>query len=93
VAGAPEWQAKTSVGTDPEIVRLRTALRDLVALSTVPAAWVWREPPAIAAPDLSTYWSSRCTLDFAYFLFRKVSYTSLRPRERLRLDNSLGTLD
>jgi len=33
-----------------------------VALSTVPAAWVWREPPAIAAPDLSTYWSSRCTL-------------------------------
>ena len=29
--------------------RLRTALRDLVALSVVPAAWVGREPSAIAA--------------------------------------------
>src|SRR5258705_5901683 len=32
-----------------ESLRLRTALRDLVALSTIPAAWVGREPPAIAA--------------------------------------------
>jgi C4-dicarboxylate-specific signal transduction histidine kinase len=29
--------------------RLRTALRDLVALAAVPAAWVGREPPDIAA--------------------------------------------
>jgi C4-dicarboxylate-specific signal transduction histidine kinase len=37
--------------TDPdaEIRRLRIGLRDLVALSTIPAAWVGREPPAIAA--------------------------------------------
>src|SRR5919108_3643711 len=32
-----------------EILRLRTALRDLVALSAIPAVWVGREPPAIAA--------------------------------------------
>src|SRR5205807_407244 len=30
-------------------VALRTALRELVALSTIPAAWVGREPPIIAA--------------------------------------------
>src|SRR5438552_8426366 len=36
--------------TDPGDVRaLRTALRDLVALSTIPAAWVGREPSTIAA--------------------------------------------
>ena len=34
---------------DPEIRRLRAALRDLVALWTMPAAWAGREPPAIAA--------------------------------------------
>ena len=35
---------------DPgELHRLRTALRDLVALSTIPAAWVGREPSTIAA--------------------------------------------
>ena len=34
---------------DPEIRRLRIGLRDLVALSTIPAAWVGREPSAIAA--------------------------------------------
>ena len=32
-----------------EIQRLRLALRDLVALSTIPAAWVGREAPEIAA--------------------------------------------
>src|SRR5437660_3278144 len=39
------------MAVDPhtEIPGLRTALRDLVALSTIPAAWVGREPPAIAA--------------------------------------------
>jgi PAS domain S-box-containing protein len=31
-----------------EILRLRATLRDLVALSTIPAAWVGREPSAIA---------------------------------------------
>src|ERR1700758_3667963 len=37
------------MGSEADAQRLRTALRDLVALSTVPAAWVGREPPAIAA--------------------------------------------
>src|SRR5580692_4440504 len=32
-----------------ESVVLRTAVRELVALSTIPAAWVGREPPIIAA--------------------------------------------
>jgi signal transduction histidine kinase len=31
-----------------EIIRLRAALRDLVALSAIPSAWVGRDPPAIA---------------------------------------------
>src|ERR1700716_2071824 len=38
-----------SIDTDAEILRLRAVLRDLVALSTVPATWIGREPPAVAA--------------------------------------------
>ena len=38
-----------AVRFEADVLRLRTALRDLVALSTVPAAWVGREPPAIGA--------------------------------------------
>jgi signal transduction histidine kinase len=38
-----------SVDVNAEIVERRTLLRDLVALSTIPAAWVGREPPAVAA--------------------------------------------
>src|SRR5580704_6068850 len=34
--------------SEPDALRLRRALRDLVALSTIPAVWVGREPPAIA---------------------------------------------
>ena len=37
------------MGPEADTLRLRKALRDLVALSIVPAAWVGREPPAIAA--------------------------------------------
>ena len=36
------------VDLDREILRLRTALRDLVALFSVPAVWVDREPAAVA---------------------------------------------
>jgi PAS domain S-box-containing protein len=36
-------------GTDAEIAALRTMLRDLVALSAIPTAWVGREPAAVAA--------------------------------------------
>jgi signal transduction histidine kinase len=37
------------VDTDAELHRLQTALRDLVALSAIPAAWTGSEPPAVAA--------------------------------------------
>src|SRR5207244_9066381 len=48
-----------------EIPRLRTALRDLVALSTIPAAWVGRDPPAIAA-GLADVLIGSLHLDFAF---------------------------
>jgi len=38
-----------SIDTDAEIRALRTVLRDLVALSTIPTAWVGMEPAAVAA--------------------------------------------
>jgi len=53
------------IDSDPDIVRLRTALRDLVALSIVPAAWVGREPPAIAAGLADVLTRSLC-VDFAF---------------------------
>src|SRR5713226_9282688 len=37
------------IDTDAEILGLRTVLRDLVALSAIPVAWVGREPAAVAA--------------------------------------------
>jgi signal transduction histidine kinase len=37
-----------SVGLAPEVLRLRSVLRDLVALFSVPAVWVDREPVAVA---------------------------------------------
>ena len=37
-----------SIQSHTETLALRTALRELVALSTIPAAWVGREPPMIA---------------------------------------------
>jgi PAS domain S-box-containing protein len=54
-----------SSGPDFDTVRLRTALRDLVALSTVPAAWVGREPSAIAAGLADVLFGS-LYLDFAF---------------------------
>src|SRR5438270_4837669 len=54
---------------DLETVRLRTALRDLVALSTVPAAWVGREPAAIAA-GLADVLVGSLYLDFAFVRLR-----------------------
>src|SRR3989441_9948047 len=51
---------------DPgDIHRLRTALRDLVALSTIPAAWVGREPSAVAA-GLADVLVGSLHLDFAF---------------------------
>src|SRR5713226_7465733 len=48
-----------------ESVALRTALRELVALSTIPAAWVGREPPIIAA-GLADVLVESLHLDFAF---------------------------
>jgi C4-dicarboxylate-specific signal transduction histidine kinase len=45
--------------------RLRAALRDLVALSVMPAAWVGREPSAIAA-GLADVLVNSLRLDFAF---------------------------
>src|SRR2546428_12762247 len=52
-----------------DIHRLRTALRDLVALSTIPAAWVGREPPTIAA-GLADVLVGSLHLDFAFVRLR-----------------------
>lgn len=38
-----------AIDTNAEIRALRTVLRDLVALSAIPAAWVGKEPAAVAA--------------------------------------------
>jgi PAS domain S-box-containing protein len=52
-------------GPEADDLRLRRALRDVVALSTVPAAWVGREPPAIAA-GLADVLVNSLHLDFAF---------------------------
>jgi signal transduction histidine kinase len=51
--------------SNTESFRLRTALRELVALSTIPAAWVGREPPTIAA-GLADVLVRSLHLDFAF---------------------------
>src|SRR5881628_1257504 len=51
--------------SEVEIRRLRRVLRDLVALSTIPAAWVGRDPPAIAAA-LADVLVGSLHLDFAF---------------------------
>src|SRR3982074_2289602 len=53
--------------TEPltQSVALRTALRELVALSTIPAAWVGRQPPIIAA-GLADVLVGSLLLDFAF---------------------------
>jgi signal transduction histidine kinase/PAS domain-containing protein len=53
-----------ALDTDAEILGLRAVLRDLVALSTIPAAWVGREPPAVAA-GLADVLIGLLQLDFA----------------------------
>src|ERR1700721_3222290 len=53
------------IETHAVILELRAALRDLVAISTIPAAWVGREPPAIAA-GLADVLLGSLGLDFAF---------------------------
>ncbi len=53
------------MGFEADALRLRTALRDVVALSTVPAVWVGRDPSAIAAGLVDVLVNS-LYLDFAF---------------------------
>ena len=53
------------MGPEADVLRLRTALRDLVALSAVPAAWVGREPAGIAV-GLADLLVNSLHLDFAF---------------------------
>jgi PAS domain S-box-containing protein len=53
------------MGFEADALRLRRALRDLVAVSTVPAVWAGREPPAIAA-GLVDVLVNALYLDFAF---------------------------
>src|ERR1700752_3811591 len=50
---------------DDENLRLRAALRDLVALSTIPAGWIGIEPRTIAA-GLADILSGSLGFDFAF---------------------------
>src|SRR3954468_2394194 len=60
------------IDTDAEILRLRTVLRDLVALSAIPAAWIGREPPAVAT-GLADALIRLLQLDFAFVRLRDPS--------------------
>ncbi len=51
--------------TDAEVLRLRAVLRDLVALSAIPAAWIGSEPTAVAA-GLADTLIGLLQLDFAF---------------------------
>ncbi|MCU1298968.1 MAG: domain S-box protein [Acidobacteriaceae bacterium] len=53
------------IGSHTETVALRIALRELVALSTIPAAWVGREPHIIAA-GLADVLVGSLHMDFAF---------------------------
>src|SRR3954470_6143701 len=53
------------IGLQADALPLRRAVRDLVALSTVPAAWVGREPSAIAG-GLADVLVNILRLDFAF---------------------------
>jgi PAS domain S-box-containing protein len=54
-----------TIDSAAEIPRLRATVRDLLALSTIPEAWVGREPPSIAA-DLADLLVGSLELDFAF---------------------------
>src|SRR3954470_13083021 len=74
-----------TVGPEADALRLRRALRDLVALSAVPAAWVGREPAAIAA-GLADVLVGSLYLDFA--LVRLCDAKGGAPVEATRGDAS-----
>src|SRR3954470_17063542 len=53
------------VDTEDDVLRLRAGLRDLVALSGIPAAWIGSEPPAVAT-GLADALVGLLQLDFAF---------------------------
>jgi signal transduction histidine kinase/PAS domain-containing protein len=53
------------VDTDADVLRLREGLRDLVALSAIPAVWIGSAPPAVAA-GLADALVGLLRLDFAF---------------------------
>ena len=55
------------VETDAEVLRLRRVLRDVVALSAMPAAWIGCEPPAVAS-GLADTLVGLLHLDFVFVL-------------------------
>src|SRR3954468_16483342 len=55
--------------TDADILYLREGLRDLVALSALPAVWIGREPPAVAT-GLADALVGLLQLDFAFVRLR-----------------------
>ena len=57
-------------------IPLRATVRDLLALSAIPEAWVAREPPAIAA-DLADLLIQSLELDFAFVRLRDPSASQL----------------
>jgi signal transduction histidine kinase/PAS domain-containing protein len=67
-----------SSDTAAEVVALRIMLRDLVALSAIPTAWVGREPAAVAA-GLADALAGLMQLDFVFV--------------RLRVPGALGEVD
>src|SRR5579872_3822178 len=54
-----------AIDPSAEILRLRATVRDLLALSMIPEAWVGRDPPAIAA-ELADLLIGSLGLDFAF---------------------------
>ncbi|MFL9937084.1 GAF domain-containing protein [Paraburkholderia sp. RL18-103-BIB-C] len=72
------------VGADvhDETSRLRTALRDLVAISAVPAAWLGREPQAIAA-EFADVLVRSLRLDFVFVRL-------LSPRDNIAIEVTRG---
>jgi signal transduction histidine kinase len=53
------------VDTDADVLHLREGLRDLVALSAIPAVWIGSEPPVVAA-GLADALVGLLQLDFAF---------------------------
>jgi len=57
------------MSVDAEVLRLKRTLRDIVALSTIPAGWVGRVPSAIAA-DVADVLVELLHLDFVFVRLR-----------------------